>query len=390
MVVITGPGGHHRHRHRRLPGVRHHRRHHGHHQAQLARSPTPRTSRGWWPRPSTSPPPVGPGPVLIDVPKDISNATMEWYWPASVDDLDLPGYHPMTDGRPRADRARRPSCILAARAPRHLRRRRHPQGPGRRGPARAGRAHRHPGGHHPDGPGRLPRLATRCAWACPGMHGNYTAVTAMQRVRPAHRPRAAGSTTGSPARSAPSPPRPRSSTSTSTRPSSARCAGPTWPSPATAGWSSRSCCWRWTLGLAHSEATVAAGGARAMPCRRTGCAGSVADVRPDLAPWRPSSASGRSAFPLAYDQEPRAGALKPQFVVETLRDATPDDTIVVAGRGPAPDVGLAVLEVRPPLHLGELRAGWAPWASPCPPPSGPRWAGPTRWCGPSTATAASR
>ena len=37
-------------------------------------------------------------------------------------------------------------------------------------------------------------------------------------------------------------------------------------------------------------------------------------------------------FPLAYDQE-EGGALKPQYVVETLRDATPDDTIVVAGVG---------------------------------------------------------
>ena len=41
-----------------------------------------------------------PGPVLIDFPKDIANATMEWYWPSSVDDLDLPGYHPHTVGDP--------------------------------------------------------------------------------------------------------------------------------------------------------------------------------------------------------------------------------------------------------------------------------------------------
>src|ERR1700677_3264282 len=31
-----------------------------------------------------------PGPVLIDFPKDIANATMEWYWPEEAD-LDLPG-----------------------------------------------------------------------------------------------------------------------------------------------------------------------------------------------------------------------------------------------------------------------------------------------------------
>ncbi len=41
-----------------------------------------------------------PGPVLIDVPKDVSNATMEWYWPESVADLDLPGYRPRTLGDP--------------------------------------------------------------------------------------------------------------------------------------------------------------------------------------------------------------------------------------------------------------------------------------------------
>ncbi len=35
-----------------------------------------------------------PGPVLIDVPKDVAQSTMEWWYPASVDDLDLPGYHP--------------------------------------------------------------------------------------------------------------------------------------------------------------------------------------------------------------------------------------------------------------------------------------------------------
>src|SRR5271168_3840674 len=39
-----------------------------------------------------------PGPVLIDFPKDIANQTMDWYWPSSLDDLDLPGYHPRTTG----------------------------------------------------------------------------------------------------------------------------------------------------------------------------------------------------------------------------------------------------------------------------------------------------
>src|SRR5437764_9807795 len=34
-----------------------------------------------------------PGPVLIDIPKDVLQGTMDWYWPDSVD---LPGYKPTT------------------------------------------------------------------------------------------------------------------------------------------------------------------------------------------------------------------------------------------------------------------------------------------------------
>ena len=60
------------------------------------------------------------------------------------------------------------------------------------------------------------------------------------------------------------------------------------------------------------------------------------------------------------------------------------------GGGPAPDVRLAVVAVRLPLLLGSTRGASAPWDSLCPRPSGPRWAGRTRWCGRWTATAASR
>ncbi|MDA8025326.1 MAG: acetolactate synthase large subunit [Actinomycetota bacterium] len=40
-----------------------------------------------------------PGPVLIDLPKDVSNQMMDWYWPDSVD---LPGYKPNVKGHPRS------------------------------------------------------------------------------------------------------------------------------------------------------------------------------------------------------------------------------------------------------------------------------------------------
>ena len=38
-----------------------------------------------------------PGPVLIDVPKDISQSMMDWWYPSSLDELDLPGYKPTVE-----------------------------------------------------------------------------------------------------------------------------------------------------------------------------------------------------------------------------------------------------------------------------------------------------
>ncbi len=64
-----------------------------------------------------------PGPVLIDVPKDVSNAQMDWYWPESIDELDLPGYHPKMQGDPALVSAA-VDLILVGRAPGHLRGRR--------------------------------------------------------------------------------------------------------------------------------------------------------------------------------------------------------------------------------------------------------------------------
>jgi acetolactate synthase-1/2/3 large subunit len=35
-----------------------------------------------------------PGPVLVDLPKDIAQSMMDWWYPSSVEEYDLPGYHP--------------------------------------------------------------------------------------------------------------------------------------------------------------------------------------------------------------------------------------------------------------------------------------------------------
>ena len=40
-----------------------------------------------------------PGPVLIDVPKDVLQAEMDWYWPTDADVAAvLPGYQPDHQG----------------------------------------------------------------------------------------------------------------------------------------------------------------------------------------------------------------------------------------------------------------------------------------------------
>ena len=35
-----------------------------------------------------------PGPVLVDLPKDLAQSMMEWWYPTTVEELDLPGYRP--------------------------------------------------------------------------------------------------------------------------------------------------------------------------------------------------------------------------------------------------------------------------------------------------------
>jgi acetolactate synthase-1/2/3 large subunit len=61
-------------------------------------------------------------------------------------------------------------------------------------------------------------------------------------------------------------------------------------------------------------------------------ANSPAAARPDLGPWMAQIRAWQQEFPLTYRQE-EGGALKPQYVVEQLRDLSPDDTIVASGVG---------------------------------------------------------
>ncbi|MCX6512513.1 MAG: biosynthetic-type acetolactate synthase large subunit, partial [Actinobacteria bacterium] len=119
-----------------------------------------------------------PGPVLVDLPKDISQAEMEWYWP-SLEELDLPGYHPSFEAdldliAAAADllaSAKRPVLyvgggILKARGAEALKAFAEATGL----PVVTTLMAR----------GSLPDDHPLCL-GMPGMHGNYSAITAMQQ-----------------------------------------------------------------------------------------------------------------------------------------------------------------------------------------------------------------
>ena len=243
-----------------------------------------------------------PGPVLVDVPKDIANQTMDWYWPEKVD---LPGYKPTVKGHPKQikeaarliNEAKRPVIyagggILKARAAEALR--------------------------------ELAELAgvhvvtTLMARGCfpddhplclgmPGMHGNYTAVTVDAARRPADR-----------AGLALRRPRHRQGERVRAR----RQDHPRRHRPGRAG----------------QGAPARRPDRRRLPRRDRGarsrpCAPSRASTtKADQTEWHAQLNSWRHEHPLTYEQE-EDGPLKPQFCIEALRDNTPDDTIVVSGVG---------------------------------------------------------
>ncbi len=118
-----------------------------------------------------------PGPVLVDMPKDVSNQMMNWHWPEAVD---LPGYKPNTKGHPKQIKdaarlmgdAKRPVIyagggILKARAAEALKELVDLTG----FPVVTTLMAR----------GAFPDDHELCL-GMPGMHGNYTAVTAMQKA----------------------------------------------------------------------------------------------------------------------------------------------------------------------------------------------------------------
>ena len=244
-----------------------------------------------------------PGPVLIDIPKDISNQTMDWYWPESVD---LPGYKPNIQGDPEMIRqaarligeSRRPVIyagggILKAHAAETLRALAEMTGI----PVVTTLMAR----------GAFPDSHELCL-GMPGMHGNYTAVTAMQKadLLIALGSRFDDRVTGKVSAFAPD----AKIIHVDVDPAE--------------------------LGKVRRPDVPIVGDCRAVIEEMVTAILDMggADAQPDRSEWLAQVRAWQRDFPLHYEQSFDEGsALKPQYVLEQLRDSTPDDTIVVSGVG---------------------------------------------------------
>ena len=118
-----------------------------------------------------------PGPVLVDIPKDVQLQEFEWRWPETVD---LPGYRPTTKGNLKQVRSAAAMIMASERPVLYV-------GGG------VIKAEAHEELLKLANDGRLPVTTTlmargafpdthELALGMPGMHGGYTAVTAMQKA----------------------------------------------------------------------------------------------------------------------------------------------------------------------------------------------------------------
>ncbi|MBO0713896.1 MAG: acetolactate synthase large subunit [Acidimicrobiales bacterium] len=250
-----------------------------------------------------------PGPVVIDVPKDVSNAAMEWHWPSQAEvEAGLPGYRPTLRGHPRQIReaarlmveAKRPVIyagggILRARGAEALRQLAEQTG--------------------------IPVVTTLMArgvfpddhplcLGMPGMHGNYTAVTAMQQadLLVALGTRFDDRVTGKVSSFAPG----AKVIHVDIDPAElGKVRRPDVPIVGD--------CRLVLEALVRAVTELTTGGPEAKG--------------PDRTAWMAKLAEWQARFPLTYEREPADGSLKPQAVIEALRDSVPEDTVVVSGVG---------------------------------------------------------
>ncbi len=247
-----------------------------------------------------------PGPVLVDVPKDVLTSLMDWHWPSEGDIVaGLPGYRPTTRGNGRMIKeaarligeARKPVLyvgggVLKARAAEALRALAELTGI----PVVTTLMAR----------GAFPDSHPQCL-GMPGMHGNYTAVTSMQNsdLLIALGARFDDRVTGKVSGFAPD------------------------------------------AKIIHVDVDPAELGKVRRPdvpivgdCRlvieelvQAVTALGGLEAQPDRTAWWEQLRAWQEQQPLRYQPAEPGEGLKPQQVIESLRDLTPEDTIVTSGVG---------------------------------------------------------
>jgi acetolactate synthase-1/2/3 large subunit len=253
-----------------------------------------------------------PGPVLIDVPKDIVDPTnprsaLEWYWPTDEEvAAGLPGYKPTTKGHPRKIKEAA-EMILAAERPVIY-------AGGGILKARAAEALRElaelTGIHVVTtlmARGAFPDDHELCL-GMPGMHGNYTAVMSFQEadLLITLGARFDDRVTGKLDEFAPHAKVIHADID-----------------PA-------------ELGKNRYPDVPIVGDARLIIEDLVSAIRGMLEggsARADTSEWRSTISGWQEKHPLHYDPPEPGERLKPQFVLETLRDNTPDDTIVCSGVG---------------------------------------------------------
>ncbi|HEX2368118.1 MAG TPA: acetolactate synthase large subunit [Acidimicrobiia bacterium] len=238
-----------------------------------------------------------PGPVLVDVPKDILNRQTTWREPSP---LNLPGYKPTSEGHPKRIReaveliaaARRPVLyvgggVIKADASAELR--------------RFAELANVPVTTTLMGRGAIPDDHP-LALGMPGMHGTYTAITALQRadLLVAVGVRFDDRVTGNPASFAPGAKVIHADVD-----------------PA-------------EIGKVRVADIPIVGDARRVLVQLIEAWGMR--PAPDRSEWLETLAGWQRRYPLRYEQRPD-GPIKPQFVVEELHRLTGGDAVLVAGVG---------------------------------------------------------
>jgi acetolactate synthase I/II/III large subunit len=253
-----------------------------------------------------------PGPVLVDIPKDIvdptnPNSAMEWSWPTDAEVIaGLPGYKPTTTGHPRKIKEAA-ELILAAERPVLY-------AGGGILKARAAEALRElaelldlPVVTTLMARGAFPDDHPLCL-GMPGMHGNYTAIMSMQEadLLIALGSRFDDRVTGKVGSFAPDAKIIHADID-----------------PA-------------ELGKVRRPDVPIVGDCNKIIVELVRAIRSLLDEgtpRADIGAWRSTLSGWQEAYPLAYEPPVEGDALKPQAVIEALRDAAPDDCIVTSGVG---------------------------------------------------------